>query len=99
MIDRRKFVTGVGAAVAAATLPAQVWVSPFDIDEGLPLGQVVYETFTRANGSRISYASAINGRYLISNAWHYDLHGIGEKPASPGQPNGPSCQPGEVVEL
>jgi hypothetical protein len=57
MIVRRKFVIGAGAAVAATTLPAQVWVSPFDVEEGLPIGQVVFETFTRADGNRIAYTA------------------------------------------
>lgn len=71
------------------------WVSP--LPPGLPVGQVVYSTFERPDGSRITYASVVNGSYPVHGAWHYDLHGIDDgKEAYPGQPLGASCRIGET---
>lgn len=100
MIDRRQFVVGAAAVTAAAVLPAVTWINPFDVAEGLPIGQVVYETFERAVGGRVTYASVINGRCLLLGGWHYDMHGIRDgASAHPAQPLGPSCRIGEMVEL
>lgn len=72
-----------------------MWVSP--LPDGLPVGQVVYDTHERPNGSRVMYASVVNGSYPVADGWHYDLHGIDHgAPALEGQPLGASCRIGEV---
>jgi hypothetical protein len=71
------------------------WISP--LPDGLPVGQVVYSTLARADGSVVTSASVINGSYPAADGWHYDCHGIGgEIPALEGQPLGASCRVGEV---
>jgi hypothetical protein len=100
VIDRREFVIGSGAMAVAAALPVSAWVNPIQVKEGLPIGQVCYDTYERAGGGRVTYAMVINGRSLLKDGWHYDLHSIREEaPAFPAQPLGPSCRIGEMVEL
>jgi hypothetical protein len=73
------------------------WISP--LPDGLPVGQVVYSTHERPDGSRVTSASVINGSYARKTEWHYDCHQIRpDEPAFPGQPIGPSCRLEEMFE-
>lgn len=73
------------------------WISP--PPPGLPVGQVVYDTYERPDGPRVTYRSVINGSYAVRDGWHYDLHGLDDgKPAFEGQPLGASCRVGEVEQ-